>query len=403
MNEPKAGEIAVVGIDGIHGYVSTYDGRSSFEVTTPDYAPGTDAQPLIRVRTDMDAVQRWLKEYRESPETYRAYDKESLRLLLWCEYVAHKSLKDLTRDDVDDFFSFLTSPPSDWIYAPSVPRSDPRWRPFRKPISQKGLAHCKVILDGLFSYLVDARVLGGNPFSLIRRKARGLKKARIMESKERRQAFPMDTCAVIREFLAGQYQTPGVDYRCAVRDELIFELFLCTGGRLQELTKATMQDLRCDKDGWWLYVIGKGSKEAELAISNDLYALIIRSREAFGLSPSPTSNGSDPIFLGLRKAKDGKAKGLTGNMVYRRVKEIFEGAAVIAESRNMPGSAAYLRRASTHWIRHTTLTLAFDMTNDLRFVMDYGRHENINTSMNYVSTDRSAHHQRAVDVQNKMR
>ncbi len=403
MSDSKAGQDDKVGMTSIQAFVEYYDDRLASDVVSRMRSPEVENTPLIRASTDIEAVQRWLKEYIESPQTHRAYEKESLRLLLWCEYVAKKRLKDLTRDDVDDFFVFMASPPNEWIFAPSVPRCDERWRPFRKPITQKGLGHSKVILDGLFSYLVDARVLSGNPFSLIRRKVRGLKKARIMESKERRNAFPVETCAVIRDFLAGQYQAAGTDYRCAVRDELIFELFLCTGGRLEELSSATMQDLRFDKDGWWLYVIGKGAKEAELAISNDLFALIVRAREAFGLPSSPTPNSLDPLFLALRNGPDGKPKGLTGNMVYRRVKEIFEGAAVLAGSRNMPGSAVHLRRASTHWIRHTSLTQAFDLTNDLRFVMDFGRHENINTSMNYVSTDRSAHHKRSVEVQNKMR
>lgn len=403
MRKSDSANVALVGKNGIHDFVSLYEGRFSSEVVTREASPDVKNIPLIRASTDIEAVQRWLKEYRESPQTYRAYEKESLRLLLWCEYVVKKNLKDLTRDDVDDFFVFMASPPIEWVFAPSVPRCDERWRPFRKPITQKGLGHSKVILDGLFSYLVDARVLAGNPFSLIRRKNRGIKKARLMESNERRNAFPMETCSVIRDFLAGQYQIPGIDYRCAVRDELIFELFLCTGGRLEELSRATMQDLRCDKDGWWLYVFGKGEKAAELAIGNDLYSLIVRSREAFGLPPCPTSSSPEPIFLALRNGYDGKPKGLTGNMVYRRIKGIFEGAAVLAGIRNMPGSATHLRRASTHWIRHTTLTQAFELTNDLRFVMDVGRHENINTTMNYVSTDRSDHHKRAVDLQNKFR
>ena len=56
----------------------------------------------IKAANDYQAIYAWLAEYKESPETYRAYQREAERLLLWCLLKQKKALSSLQRDDIDD-------------------------------------------------------------------------------------------------------------------------------------------------------------------------------------------------------------------------------------------------------------------------------------------------------------
>src|SRR3990170_7079644 len=38
----------------------------------------------IRAKNDIEAVQCWLDEYKDRPATYRTYQKEAERFVLWC-------------------------------------------------------------------------------------------------------------------------------------------------------------------------------------------------------------------------------------------------------------------------------------------------------------------------------
>ncbi|WP_435751710.1 hypothetical protein [Thauera sp. AutoDN2] len=61
--------------------------------------------PIIRASNDREAAASFLREFQDSPHTHRAYKRETLRLLMWCEAIARKSFSDLVREDVDDYFA----------------------------------------------------------------------------------------------------------------------------------------------------------------------------------------------------------------------------------------------------------------------------------------------------------
>ncbi|SAL50704.1 Phage integrase [Caballeronia udeis] len=56
-----------------------------------------------------------------------------------------------------------------------VARADPSWRPFAGPLSPASERQAVVILNTLFSWLVNAGYLAGNPLSLSRQPARKAK------------------------------------------------------------------------------------------------------------------------------------------------------------------------------------------------------------------------------------
>lgn len=51
----------------------------------------------ILASNDYEAIICWLNEYRHTPTTYRNYQKEAERLLLWCLFRHKKALSSLNR------------------------------------------------------------------------------------------------------------------------------------------------------------------------------------------------------------------------------------------------------------------------------------------------------------------
>src|SRR3989338_9164851 len=79
-----------------------------------DGAAGKNREPQercqIHAKHDYDAIQCWLNEYRHKETTFRTYQKEAERLLLWSVYQCQKPLSSLDRDDFEKYLSFLDDP-----------------------------------------------------------------------------------------------------------------------------------------------------------------------------------------------------------------------------------------------------------------------------------------------------
>ncbi|MEI2783754.1 MAG: hypothetical protein V9H25_21990, partial [Candidatus Competibacter sp.] len=71
---------------------------------------GPDVVCQLAANNDLEAVQAWLAEFRDSPQTLRNYRKEAERLLLWALLERGKPLSGLTREDCILYENFLTDP-----------------------------------------------------------------------------------------------------------------------------------------------------------------------------------------------------------------------------------------------------------------------------------------------------
>lgn len=106
-----------------------------------------------------------------SPQTQRAYRKEAERILLWTLIERRKPLSSLTRDDLQLYQAFLSDPkPASLWCGERESRQNPDWKPFEAPLSPSSLAHAITVINALFSYLVEAGYLAGNPLGLMRKK-----------------------------------------------------------------------------------------------------------------------------------------------------------------------------------------------------------------------------------------
>jgi site-specific recombinase XerD len=351
---------------------------------------GTNRAPAfitqqISATNDLQAVQCWLAEFDKSPQTQRSYRKEAERLLLWSLIEKQKSLSSLTRDDLRDYQHFLSDPqPQSRWCGQRKPRQDINWRPFQGSLSEGSIAQAITIINALFSYLVEAGYLSGNPLGLMRRKIK---------------QYALNKTKVIERFLEQALWQSVVDYieslpKITLREQkeyertrYLFHLLYLLGPRVSEVAQATMQSVKQIRGKWWWQVTGKGQKTQLIPINESMLNALIRYRQFYGLSQLPAPEEKLPLFMNLNGTQ-----GVSSNMIYRLVKNIFLDCAETFE-KNRPDFSAKLKQASTHWMRHTSITHQADAGIELRYIKRHARHESVETTMLYQHAEEDQWHE----------
>ena len=344
---------------------------------------GPEVVCQLAASNDLDAVQTWLAEFHDSPQTLRTYRKEAERLLLWALMERGKPLSSLTREDCLRYEAFLADPqPRDRWCGPKAPRFSGRWRPFMGPLSPASCKMALLIINALFSYLVKAGYLAGNPLALARRRSRGHQPLREIErflEQDQWQALlaaiedlPRDTERACQHYARARY--------------LVALLYLL-GPRVSEVAGHTMSSFVQVRGRWWWQVIGKGQKEARVPVNQDMLEALREYRRFHGLPPLPAPDETIPLVLNL--------KGVTGigdNMIYRIVKMLVAKGAARLQADD-PHQAEKLRRASTHWFRHTSITHQADAGINLQFLQRNARHARIDTTGLYLHAEEKEWHE----------
>lgn len=349
----------------------------------------------LGVDHDVAAVFAWIHDRAASPKTKRVFLAEARRLFWWAWRRARKPLSSLTRDDFVIYREFLLDPGKDAIGSQKVPFLkdgvlNPAWRPFiikirdGKPegkLSEAHVEHVFAVLKSLFKYLVDMGYLDGNPLAGMRARAKAS-----MGDHSRRQSDPTERAldeeqwhAVIEAIEELPKETPGQrNYYERVR--FMMRLFYLLGARIGELASHRMQDFKLRKTRWVWSVMGKGGKEEDVPVNQELLEALKRYRRHLGLPPLPVAGEDLPLLLnktGARRIGDRQA--------FRIVKEVFAlGAARLTASH--PDKAEQLKNASPHWIRHATATYLARRAKtikDLIGVQRIMRHTKLKTTLEY--------------------
>jgi integrase len=340
----------------------------------------------IQVSSDVQAVSQWLSEYQASPQTWRAYRKEAERLLLWAREQG-LTLNQLHRESLAHFETFLGDPqPADRWIGPPRPRSHPEWRPFRRPLSASSRRQSLIILQGLFSWLVEAGWIEHNPFRLMRDKRRRLDNRR--EGVERYLERPL------WEWL-WQWLTQPLPDNASKRQRfdrerrrLLFGFAYLLAPRIDELARARMNDFEQREGQWWWRVEGKGGKLARIPVPQDMMILLGEWRRTLGLGNQPAFDEDQPLL----RALDGR-RGLSANQLYRLIKQAFDEAAKTLEAAG-GGSASVerLRQATPHWLRHTAITHQAQAGVELRYLARTARHSRLDTTSQYLHAEADEWH-----------
>ncbi|WP_425338660.1 tyrosine-type recombinase/integrase [Halomonas salinarum] len=362
----------------------------------------------ISATSDVEAVSAWLEEYQDSAQTFRAYRKEAERLLLWLDSQG-LTLATLRRDGLDAFEAFLSDPrpATRWI-GPPRPRQADDWRPFRRPLSASSRRQSLVILQGLYSWLVEAGWVDHNPFRLMRGKRRRLDNRQ--ESIERyleRPLWDWFWAWLNRPPLSTATARQQFDWQ---RRRLIFGFAYLLAPRISEMAAARMGDFYLREGRWWWRVIGKGDKLATIPVPPDMMSMLGDWREHLGLARHPEPDDESPLLRGLNGQRS-----LGDNQLYRLIKKAFDAAAFELETAGAckPGQAGQagqageegntggdddtgngnaalartLRAATPHWLRHTAITHQAQGGVELRYLARSARHSRLDTTARYLHAE----------------
>lgn len=358
----------------------------------------------------------FLKSYANSKDTFSSYRRETERLLHWAWLVAKKSIKELTRNDIRDYLSFIQQPPKQWMGTKVTSRFvqdvngcrqvNPDWRPFVAKISKIARKHGKLpnknnyqlsnksieaifaVLSSLFTYLQQEEYLDANPVALIRQKKSYIQRQQTRKVTRKLSKIQWSQVIEVAENMARE--DPQHE-----RTLFLMSAFYLLGLRISELayTKdrhATMGSFAPDKRGlWWFTTIGKGNKVRDVAVPDELLTALKRYRQTIGLSPLPHRDDPTPLF--------GKLKGRQGlgtRQIRNIVQLVFDRAIDELRRAGKIDEAEDLATATVHWLRHTAISDEVEYRPREHIRDDVG-HENPATMDKYIDTDRVARHQSA--------
>lgn len=359
-------------------------------------SPGRpDSDCLIDAENDIQAAAHWLNEFKNSPMTLAAYEKESRRFLIWL-MERGQSFSELTRADITEYENFMRNPlPAEkWQGAP-VPFTlasgdiNPNWRPFvRGQLSENSIRQGLTILQGLFDYLQDAGYLRRNPFALVRQKGR---KHTIQTPQER--YLKEDAWSAVWDTILDLPQKTESQLAGYHRSRWLLALLYLTGARRHEVASGNFGTWFIKDKRWWWRVTGKGNKTADIPIPEDLVAEMKIYRRHMDLPMVPVPGEDTPLITTRRKRPDGN-RSLNDRTINAIVKDIFMKAVARVEG-DHPEVAVSLRQASSHWLRHTNATMQVKGGADLLMVNKNLRHGKLETTRRYVHQDDELRHDAA--------
>lgn len=329
----------------------------------------------INAEDDPSAIAAWLGRHANKPATFSNCRKESERFYLWVESQAMR-LADVRHEDVLRYRTFLGNPPKDWVGKVPRRRLDPRWCPFRGPLSPASVRQAEIVLSGMFAWLVDAEYLRFNPFTL---------SSRSKDSRPRtvERFLTHAQLQVVFDTIEAMPVERPHDRRRAARDRWLVHLLYRTGMRASEAATHTMGAFaRMESpsgERWALAITGKGNKPRSIPVTQALSDELHRFRSALGLRPTPVPGEETPLLPSLRGGAS-----LTRGGVYRALEAILAAA----HERCMdPIDKDNLRRASTHWFRHSRGTHLVESGASLNTVRDLLGHASLTTTSLYVHGD----------------
>lgn len=342
---------------------------------------------MISAENDDQLIVAWLSRSGLSENTIRSAKKETIRFLMWCRS-ENKTFRQVRYEDFISYSAFMLDPqPADrWVCATRWPQSHPEWRPFAGPLSIASHRQALAYIKALFYWASAAQYLNSNPAGLL---------GKINQQSESlvERYLPIEAISMMMESCNRMpADKPAAALRRA-RARFLVKLLYLTGARLNEVTSANMASIRLDDGGKvWFHVVGKGNKKGKMPVSTDLLNEFKRYRKAFGLAPLPLATDKLPLILTTRGAL-ARAK---NNTVFRAVRTIMAGAAVVALEMDEDGIAKRLLQASSHWLRHSAFTHQADAGVPLKTIQNNARHSSLATTSRYLHKDDDVRHAETV-------
>lgn len=406
----------------IEQYKLAYDAENPRQLIKQHLSHCLSASNIPAYATkDYQVALNFLYSYRGSKETFNAYRREIERLLQWSWFVRKNAALKHNRNDFEAFIEFCIKPYKRWIGTKAVARfksnesnercPNPFWRPFEASIdkqsvkngkrptkddyicSQKTLKGIFAVLSSFYTYCLQEDIVKTNPVVLIRQKSKFIRKN--------------ETAPVIRRLSDLQWRTviETAEKKAEANSTHARTVFIlsCLYGlylRISELAASdrwspTMGDFFVDSNGhWWFKTVGKGNKERQIAVSNDvLEALKHYRQEYLSLPALPEKNDTTPLIGHLKNVM----RPMTDTRALRRLVQTAFDDAVEVLKQNNPEETNSLQQATVHWLRHTGIS--DDVKHRPReHVRDDAGHSSSATTDRYINVELS---ERAKSARNK--
>lgn len=340
------------------------------------------AQNQSGTDTDYEAIQAFLHEYSNSPQTLRSYTKEAERLLIWSVLYIHKPISSMTRADFADYIEFMKNPDPEWC-GPKANKSTDAWRPFTGAMSESAIKSAIAAINSLFNWLVNAGYVTGNPLGLIRQKGRDTSTPTIYKKVER--VLDEDMWSALLHAVEHLPAKTDAEIYHQERMRFMLTIFASLGARISEVANIKMCDFKNNVAGWFWEVTGKGDKDATVAMPKDMVDALIRWRKYLGLSPLPTKNEDIPAIPFVNKFNKPifTKPGIKPRRINQILKEFFNIAAIELSLGGQEDKAEKIKLASAHWLRHTAITQKMSAGIDRRLVQLDARHSDSRTTDMY--------------------
>jgi site-specific recombinase XerD len=375
-------------------------------------------------REDYAIAISFLRSYSTSKDTFIAYRREIERLMQWLYFTNESeknNLKALRRHEIEQFIRFCHKPPKSWIGTKKAPRfivsndgirvTNAEWRPFVITISKSeykagkqatqdsysfSAAATKVmlaVLSTFFNFLIGEEYTEVNPVLLIRHKSRFYKKQQGKAKVRKLSDLQWSEVLTCAEAMATR--KPEIHERTLFILKMLYALY----PRISELAASDRWTPKmCDfyrdhRKDWWFTTIGKGNKQRDIAVSNEMLNALKRWRLHLGLTPLPSPADSTPL---LPKTK---GNGPITSKTYLRelVQRCFDNAVQRLRTANKIEEADTLEKATVHWLRHTGISEDVK-TRPIEHVRDDAGHEDISTTGLYIDVEQ---HERYKSAKNK--
>lgn len=370
---------------------------------------------LPNISKEYVLCKEFLKSYANSNDTFTAYRRETEKFLHWAWIICKKPLKEISRNEVRDYLQFVNNPPKNWIATKNVERfissegerkPNLTWRPFVVRISKinrlhgmqpekenyelknKSIEAIFACLSSLFSFLQQEEYLDANPVSLVRQK-----KGYIQRQHTRKVTRKLSKLQWLHVINAAEKMAQE-DFSHS-RTLFLMSAFYLLGLRISELAygeerQALMGNFAPDKEGrWWYTTVGKGNKERDIAVPDELLNALKHYRESLGLTPLPSREEATPLLPKLK----GK-KGLGTRQIRNIVQNVFDRAIRQLQKAGKKDEAEDLATATVHWLRHTAISTDVE-SRPREHIRDDVGHENAATMDKYIDIDRIARHESA--------
>lgn len=330
---------------------------------------------ITEATTDIELAREFIAHGELSAKSIQNTQKELFRFLTWCREEAQKTLVQLNVADFNSYKEFLKDPPPAWVSTTKWPRRDPRYRPFCGPLSDASRRQAMIAVKGLMGFAEQTGYLRRNPGALVRN-VRAPSASRIT------RYLTQDAIALTLATVSARPADNTAACRRRARDRFLLVAFAHTGARLNEIVSASMGSIYTEGNGrWWLDVTGKGNKPRRLPVPPDMLDALRAYRVAFDLPPQTSRLDRTPLVLSSRSREQAR---ITDEAASEAIKAMFADAARAADAQGDGDTAATLRQASAHWLRHSMLTNHANNGVQLKTLQDTAGHANIATTAAYL-------------------